>query len=72
MEELNPQTLRIYPNPNKGDFSITRNENLEVAHIQIFYIQGMLVYEEAIQNADHAELSLSLPKGVYFVTLNSS
>lgn|GEM_PF-5804498 len=58
----------IYPNPNQGAFSVLANNALE--SIQVYAIQGALVYEKTIGSdlpLVEIELPVSLTNGLYFL-----
>ena len=38
--------ITIFPIPNKGDFSVKNNSEAGMATIQIWNLQGQLIYEE--------------------------
>ncbi len=70
--------MKLYPNPNNGDFIINGNDdnaNGDDVHIRIYNILGQLVYEQTAKfNAItfYAELNLrrQLPPGLYMARLH--
>jgi hypothetical protein len=64
----NLSTLEIIPNPNDGLFII--NSNLMNVQLEIFNMQGTLVYEEnMVQVSNSIDLRM-LPAGLYFARIN--
>jgi len=60
-----PNKIGLYPNPNKGKFTIS---NLENFNIEIYDILGHLVFtKKAAQNV----IETGLKKGIYFVKITS-
>ncbi|MCE3228937.1 MAG: hypothetical protein K0S32_3488 [Bacteroidetes bacterium] len=60
----------IFPNPNKGIFTI-KSENL-LEQIEIFNVNGSLVYSERLSNTTSKEINISsLSAGIYFVKIAS-
>lgn len=64
--------LNVFPNPNKGSFTLSWGQEIPEAQIQIYSAQGALVYEKQLKDGDHADLYLSLPKGIYFAIVNGA
>ena len=61
----------VFPNPCKGKFSIKSNSFQNNVKIQIFNFSGQKV-KELISENNHLEIDISdLPKGLYFINLNS-
>ncbi|RXR17854.1 T9SS type A sorting domain-containing protein [Flavobacterium amnicola] len=69
-ESFTKNTFEIYPNPNKGSFTIQFDESNTNYSVQVIDQAGRIVYEKnAIQNADllyNVDLN-SVASGVYFV-----
>lgn len=60
---LNEEVGKIYPNPNKGIFSIELPDHLKPNEIEIISVSGKIVYQEVFSN----EMNLILESGIYFV-----
>lgn len=61
--------LQLYPNPNKGSFTISGISGSEVS-LSITNITGQVVYKEVVKNvAGQLQLKTQLPKGVYLIRL---
>lgn len=65
--ELNKNQLTIYPNPSTGLFNISFGpSSVQQATFKIFNLQGKLLHEETIRNANLGSFNISgLPKGIY-------
>ncbi|MDO6597117.1 spondin domain-containing protein [Oceanihabitans sp. 2_MG-2023] len=70
--EVNPmEKVTIFPNPTKGDFTISNASALEA--IEIYNVLGKLVKTIIIKNNSKIELNLSyLNKGMYLVKLKDA
>lgn len=63
-------TLKVYPNPTNGIFTIESSLN-NIETITIVNIQGQLLFQNRFPNETHIELDLSsYAKGVYMVNVN--
>lgn len=64
-DNLSKQTLQIYPNPGKGILNIYGEAQLET--IEVYNVNGAMVYQQHIVESG-ARIDVShLPKGVYVV-----
>ena len=65
----------IVPNPNTGDFSIEFSKTIKDAKITVYTMEGVTVYTQSglehFSKGDKKQMNLHLPKGVYFVHLQS-
>ncbi|MBQ0130254.1 MAG: T9SS type A sorting domain-containing protein, partial [bacterium] len=67
--EENVSSTAVYPNPNKGNFSIDLPN--EVCEIAIYNSLGQMVYQA--QGNGRIEINLEgIEKGMYFVTISSN
>ncbi|MBI2280946.1 MAG: cellulase family glycosylhydrolase [Bacteroidetes bacterium] len=64
--------VKVYPNPNKGDFAIELSGNIEENHsIAIYNLQGQEIYNKDIFiGINNIDLS-NEPKGIYFIKITS-
>ena len=80
LEDKNPFNAKVYPNPNKGDFTLYfENESSEVrfARIRVSDITGKLIYQKDLPLTDiffgrEERISLDpsrFKSGIYFLTL---
>lgn len=67
----NSAIASISPNPNNGKFNIELNSS-EVAEVQIFDLNGRVVYKQNINNALQSVNVEHLDNGCYFVQLISN
>lgn len=70
-QEQSSNSYKIYPNPFK-DYIIIENGNLnvDITTIDIYDIQGNIVYSEKTTNTIHRIVLNNLPVGIYYVRLN--
>jgi hypothetical protein len=64
IQEYGKNTLRVFPNPNNGVFSIELNE-IDRADILIYDLMGRLVYEEINAELKQKNIDSQLSNGVY-------
>lgn len=62
------QTLKIYPNPNNGTFSISNLE--KESYIEIYDVLGKKVHEQIINNNQLISME-KVSKGIYFAKIKS-
>ena len=67
---------RIYPNPTKGIISIEIDFLSEKSELQLYNLQGKIIYSEFIYNSNNRlikEINLNAyPKGIYFVKIKNT
>ncbi len=66
-EESN--AVKIYPNPNKGTFSIELESVVKDAEVKVFDVQGKLVSEHTLKKGENT-LNESVPTGMYMLLIN--
>ncbi len=67
-----PSTFSIQPNPSSGQFQLVNDGENRLINIQVFDLQGKLVFgdQQQFQQGDQYTLDLTtLPKGVYLAQL---
>ncbi len=68
-------TFKVVPNPNPGNFNIVFTRPVKNALVSVFSVEGRKIYSlknrESFAKGDHKTLKLNLPKGIYFVYLQS-
>lgn len=75
-DELNAnvQTVKVYPNPNTGNFSVSlTDKNINAATLTLTDLTGKTVFSTAVK-VNGPELKVetgNLPKGIYTLQLNS-
>ena len=63
----NKHNIVIYPNPNKGKFTIAQTGNIK--SIEIYNVMGEIVYKSRTSNT---KIDISAqPKGIYFVKVDN-
>lgn len=70
-ETFDNQTAVVYPNPNKGAFTIHLNDNYLGADVSIVDASGKVVYRETIQRASQHINAQGLSKGFYVISIKS-
>ncbi len=70
LENGTANEVRLYPQPNNGNFTIDA-AGLEIVSFKIFNVNGALVYSEN-SFSSQKEIHTNLPIGLYFVTLVSA
>jgi hypothetical protein len=63
--------FKLYPNPNKGEFTITRTE-LGKAKMEIYNVSGQLVYQKELTKSEETINLLNQPKGLYLVKVKNN
>jgi subtilisin-like proprotein convertase family protein len=72
-DEFNSNNVLIYPNPNRGDFNIVLNRDIQDINVQLFDIQGREMFNKRYGvNSNILRVnSLNLSNGVYLVRINA-
>lgn len=63
----------VYPNPNRGKFSLRLNPNYQINYLEVINVLGQTVYEKDFYG-DKTEYSIDLTSqspGIYFVEILS-
>ena len=64
--------FNLYPNPSTGVINITAVDNRDIESIQVYDLNGKLVFLDEKTYTQHHQLDLSaLEPGVYFIELYS-
>jgi len=69
IEELNEESVRIFPNPTTGAFSL--ESDVKIDQVQILNAQGQLVQERNSNQSEVVNMNVTLPSGVYFIHIKS-
>lgn len=68
-DELSIQTMKVYPNPTKGQIFIKANSDVKSLSVQVFDMAGRMV-ESKKSNSNDLELNLSnQTKGIYILSI---
>lgn len=71
INDTNPTKLKLFPNPTKGDITISLNNNIKT--IEVYDVLGKKVMNANVQNANSYVMNLqSLSNGVYIVQITDS
>ena len=66
------ETLKVYPNPNKGLFRLEVNEICESCTIEVFNPSGQLIFESKLNKSNEIDIDISdKSNGVYLVKLTN-
>ncbi|MEM6380005.1 MAG: T9SS type A sorting domain-containing protein, partial [Bacteroidota bacterium] len=64
--------IKVYPNPSKGQISIETNTNkFKIDQVEVFDLNGKLVYQKRLQAVKKQELNLNLTAGNYWLQVRS-
>ncbi|OSZ79146.1 hypothetical protein CAP35_13095 [Chitinophagaceae bacterium IBVUCB1] len=67
----NNTTFSLYPNPNKGTFTLQMdNTNFTTASLMVYDVVGKLVHQQAITSSTQT-IALQQPAGIYMVKLQT-
>ena len=64
-------TLKVFPNPNKGAFTIDLGKVHESSHMTISDLTGKVVQSSHFKGTQIVELKLNLPAGIYSIEVVS-
>jgi hypothetical protein len=72
-ETLNEKSVKLYPNPNKGSFTIETDNELMMNAINVFDITGKKVFSNVLQkkNRMHQLNVSSVETGIYIVQIET-
>lgn len=70
-EVANATNVRLYPNPNNGNFTLTHNLNEENYVLELIDVMGKVVHNEKITTAKQTINTKQLTKGLYLVHLKT-
>ena len=70
-ELFKENNVKLYPNPNNGNFTITHNLNEENYVLEIVDVMGKVVHSEKITTAKQIVNTEQLSKGLYLVHLKT-
>lgn len=69
-ETILDANIRIFPNPNDGQFTIDLGEEMTEFNVEIRDINGRLILSDNYFNASEVSINLDQPSGMYFVQVN--
>ncbi len=62
--------IRLFPNPNSGEFKVDLGRAYSDVKIEIFDVLGKRVYSK-MQSGNNIPVSINVPKGAYFLKVNT-
>jgi hypothetical protein len=69
---LNPDLLKVYPNPSRDILNIHLNGRREFERARIFNLMGQMVFDSGRMVSNRAQLNVSiLDNGLYFLSVNT-
>ena len=70
---LNEKSVKLYPNPNKGSFTIETDIELKMNAVNVFDITGKKVFSEELhkKNSMHQLNLSSIKTGIYIVQIET-
>lgn len=75
-ESFTNSSFSVYPNPNKGSFSLQFKELVSDFNVEIFDVTGKMIYiNEFYQNSDlvkEIKIQDEISKGVYFMNIKTN
>jgi hypothetical protein len=63
------QKIEVYPNPSKGDFSISGIKSESPLQLEVRDVHGKLVFENLNVSKEVNSFSLNVEDGIYFVNV---
>lgn len=72
VNQLNKDLIKVYPNPNNGNFALSFDGSIQSPTIKVYNNLGQLVFEQNYETLDeNINLNLShLSKGVYSISIS--
>ena len=65
------QKIEVYPNPSKGDFSISGIKNESPLQLEVRDVHGKLVFENPNVTKEVNSFHLNVEDGIYFVNVTN-
>jgi len=63
--------ILIFPNPTNGEFKITSSKKLLNVNVDVYNLNGQIVYSDVFNNSDNLSFNLTVESGCYFLYLKS-
>ena len=67
----NEITIKTFPNPNNGNFTIQMGENKSSFTIEIYSTLGQKVFEKVVEKENQLQVT-NLTSGIYYVTVSNT
>jgi hypothetical protein len=71
LEENTLQKIEVYPNPSKGNFSISGIKSESPLHLEVRDVHGKLVFESQNLSKEVNSFHLNVEDGIYFVNITN-
>jgi hypothetical protein len=71
LAENSLQKIEVYPNPSKGDFSISGIKSESPFQLEVRDVHGKLVFENPNVSKEVNSFSLNVEDGIYFVNVTN-
>lgn len=71
LAENSLQKIEVYPNPSKGDFSISGIKSKSPLQLEVRDVHGKLVFENPNVSKEVNNFSLNVEDGIYFVNVTN-
>jgi len=68
--KINNEQLKIYPNPNNGQFTLSLSNLTENCNVEIYNVLGEKVYTDALPQSQSNINLTGQPNGVYLIRVN--
>ncbi len=72
IDENSQSTFSLYPNPTKGKFTLSFNQQVGDYDLEITDISGKIIFAQTKLNTKELALELNQKAGIYFVNLKSA
>jgi len=69
---LNPNKISIYPNPNNGEFILTIEKQIDKGEIKIENVLGQLIYSQSVTEGKNKITIKQLAPGTYYYTITQN
>lgn len=69
-ESILDANIRVFPNPNDGQFTVDLGEEMTEFSIEIRDLNGRVIHSNSYINSSEVQINLEQPSGVYFVQVN--
>ncbi len=70
-QNISAQDFNIYPNPNNGLFQIAFTEEMKSGTVSINDLSGKTLFSQKIENTQLWQMNINIPKGAYFVSVQT-
>ena len=69
----NEKLLKIFPNPNRGEFTLTAENELNNVNVVIFNSIGQTIFNQKFESLNKQTIRLSdVPTGLYYIQITDN